>query len=127
MSNWINIVELEQTWYNKLKEMFDKVYINNAPQAFVEQTLNYAVVSIGNSISNTGAYKESYGYIYMYTRNKESVVQDSYRIEEIVNDVLALFPLTTDLFSAISPSIGYGTKEGEYTMAMVRFRIIINQ
>lgn len=127
MEKWINLVELEQTWYNKLSSLFEKVYVNNAPSTFVEQIKNYAIISIGNSISNTGAYKESYGYIYMYVRNKKSNVQDSKSLEKTLNSVLALFPLTTDLFSAISPSIGYGTKEGEFTMAMVRFRIIINQ
>lgn len=127
MEKWIDITRLEKTWYDALKKVCKNVYINNAPRASAEPLPEYIVVGIGSSIENEGAYKSSSCNIYLYVRCKKSGVQDTVRIDEMVNEVLSLFPMSNGLFSAISPRVGYGTRDGEFTLCVIRCKLVIKQ
>ena len=122
---WVDILQIEQYLYNAVSSIADAVYVTSSPAAVPEHQGSYIVLAMGGTVNNEGAYKRSYGHYYLYVRNKVSGVQDSTNIDTKTNQILALFPMATAYFSAISPSVSYGARVGEFTRIIIRFELRI--
>ena len=122
---WVDIVSIEQTLYGLMDGIADAVYVTNNPAAVPDKQMSYIVLAMGGTVTNEGAYKRSYGHFYLYVRNKVSGVQDSVEINRLSNEILGRFPIANDYFSAISESMSYGARVGEFTRIIIRFELRI--
>lgn len=122
---WVDILQLEHDIYERASGIADALYVTQNPAAVPDKQSSYIVMAIGGTVSNEGAYKRSYGHFYLYVRNKVSGVQDSVKIDDLSNKLLALFPMVSDYYSGISPSVSYGARVGEFTRIIIRFELRI--
>lgn len=122
---WVDILQIERDLVNRVSGIADAVYVTGNPAAVPEKQGSYIVLAMGGTVTNEGAYKRSWGHIYLYVRNKVSGVQDSVLIDSLMNRVLGVFPIATEYYSAISPTMSYGTRVGEFTRMIVRFELRI--
>lgn len=122
---WVDILQLERSIYDRVLGIADGTYVTSSPPAVPDKQNSYLVMAVGGTVSEEGAYKSSYGHFYLYVRNKASGVQDSVQIDTLANQLLNLFPMVTEYFSAISPSVSYGARVGDFTRIIIRFEIRI--
>ena len=125
VEKWVDIVQIEQSLYTLASGIADAIYVTSNPSAVPEKQNSYIVLAMAGTVTNEGAYKRSYGHFYLYVRNKVSGVQDSTTIDSLANQLLALFPIATAYYRAISPSMSYGARVGEFTRIIIRFEIRI--
>ncbi len=123
----VSIRDIEQTLYNTFADLAERVFINNSPPALDSPVNSYIVVDVANNVIDRGPYYDSYCYVYVNVRKRESGVQDSVKIDEIVNGVLSKLPICNDLFSMFGPSIGFGHNRGEFVETSIRCDVIIKQ
>lgn len=125
MAKWIDIVDIERSVRDTLKDVCDNVFINNAPVAVSEKMSSFIVADILGNVNDYHAYKNSYVYFTIYVRNRKSGVQDSVNIDALTNGVMELFPIKDDGYSIITPRLTYGRKVNDFVTATIRCEIII--
>lgn len=121
----IKLVDIERAIYNKLKGVSDNVYINNAPLATAEQKEDYIVIDFGNTIYNDGAYLSTTVIVYVFVRAKKSGVENSKRIDEIVNTLITEFPYTDNDVTILDPTLSIGVRVNDFTRSAISYRVII--
>lgn len=125
MGKWIDLAGMEKALTDTLSGIADRVFVTHNPTALPGRIGSYLVVSVGGEVSNEGAYKRSDGHVYALVRNKPGGARDSVRMDEVVDGVLGRFPIVTDYFSAISPSVSYAARVGEFSRMIIRFELRI--
>lgn len=121
----IPISDIERTLYEKLKKVSDNVYINNAPLATAERKQDYIVLDFGNNIYNEGAYLRTTAIVYVFVRTKLSGVEDSGRLNAIINSLITEFPYTDDHVTVIDPTVSVGVRVNDFTRNAISYRVII--
>lgn len=122
---YINIEHIEKTLYDKVSEIVGTTYVNVHPRANIERLKQFAMVRVARIINDHGAYKRTTAYVDIYVRLKDSDLEDSTKIHELTNKVMAIFPYSDDVFSAITPELTFGDIESEFTRVMIRTELII--
>lgn len=125
MALWVDIAGIEKSLYDEMKTLCPNVFVNNAPKSAPTAMGEFVVVNFGSAVYDRNAYKESYATIYLFVRNKRSSVENSARIAELSNKILTKLPIVTEKYSLTSPSVSYGTLNGEFTQTTIRCELLI--
>lgn len=122
---YIDIEYIDKTLYDKVSEIVGTTFVNVHPRANIERLNQFAMVRVSRIINDRGAYKSTTAFVDIYVRIKDSGVENITKINELTNKVMALFPYSDEVFSAITPELTFGDVEVEFTRVMIRMELII--
>lgn len=123
----VDIARIEQMLKSEFGGICERTFINNVPPALDSPVDSYLVIDAANNVLDRGPYLDTYCYIYVYVRKRESGVQDSPKIDAMVNQVLSKIPICNDLFSLYGTTVGFGRNRGDFVETMIRSDMIIKQ
>lgn len=117
--------------YNAAKTISDNVFVGNRPTAVTEQMKDFIVVSIPGQM-----YSMTYGYGYgnaptyctieSYVRLKKSGVEDVDKMEQFIEKIISIFPISDDIIIASRPSVMLRGSDGlGFSAALIRASLTI--
>jgi len=93
--------------YNTLSHI-SNVYIPNRPTSTPDAETSFIVVDITGTMSDKNAYQEASLRIDLFKKDFAGGVEDVQGLDNLYKSVIALFPIVTDKFTAISPRLVSG-------------------
>ncbi|HPC14124.1 MAG TPA: hypothetical protein PLN36_07140 [Bacteroidales bacterium] len=85
-----------------------KVYIPNRPTSNPDAETSFMVIDIPGTMSDRNAYQEASLRIDLFKKDFAGGVEDVQGLDNLYKSVIALFPIVTDNFTAISPRLVSG-------------------
>ncbi len=101
---------------NILQQLYDAVqgvsmhrFISDRPEAMQNGMTDFVIVDLPNGIYDRGdTYQESYCQISVFAKNKANGIEDTVKLDDMLNAICKLFPMNTSLFYASSPRLMTG-------------------
>lgn len=122
---WIDLENIEKTIYELVDAVVTKTYLQNNPIAVPEKVSDFAVVQLGDRITDLNAYKKTELTIYLYVREKKSTIEDTRKLHDISNAVLGLFPYSDERISVYSAEATYGGRMNDLSRVIIGCEMII--
>lgn len=94
--------------YNKLSDICPKVYITNRPTSTPVEETNFIVIDITGTMSNKNAYQEATLRIDLFRKDFAGGIEDVEGLDSLYSQLIVMFPIVTDKFTAISPRLVSG-------------------
>lgn len=112
----------------EMKDVSANIYVSDRPDAVQERMQDFAVVYIDTVYDRGDTYQESWCGVSVFARDRANAVERADRLDEMQRAVCAKFPITTELFSAVSPTLiaAGGDKLGFHWLT-VQARLIIKK
>lgn len=120
-----------QSLYGLGKLISDYVFTGNRPQATPQQMKEFVVVSIPSRLESStygGGYGVTSGYcnIEIYVKLKKSGIEDVNKMDEMVGELLEMFPYKDDLVQLSRPQIMLRGNDGlGFSAVLVRTELLI--
>jgi len=120
-----------QSLYGLGKLISDYVFTGNRPQATPQQMKEFVVVSIPSRLESStygGGYGVTSGYcnIEIYVKLKKSGIENVNKMDEMVGELLEMFPYKDDLVQLSRPQIMLRGNDGlGFSAVLVRTELLI--
>lgn len=103
------------------------VFAMHRPMAGGEQMKDMVVVSLSSEIDDEGPYQEAVLRIDLIVRDKDRMISDVARLEEMCDDAIARFPMDGGRFKAWKPRVQLKGSDGEgFTVWIILARVRVN-
>lgn len=117
-----------------LRSLFDMTsdivsdrFISTRPNAVGERMKEFLLIRLPQNIYDRGdTYQTTHGQIAIFVRDLQNGLENTLRLEQILSQILDLFPLVTDIFHGKQPTLLYGGSDGAgFHSLIIQFNIII--
>lgn len=103
------------------------VFSENRPESVTEQMREFIVVDIATKMYNHNPYQDAYVSIELYMRKKAKGLANTANMQAFADRVVELFPIVTDRFSIIKPSVMLrGSDMAGFTTWMITAKLYVN-
>lgn len=104
-------------------------FCNDRPSATMPGMEKFIVVRLPQGIRSASAiHSTSYCQIVVFAKDNAHGLEDTVTLDEMANEVCALFPIATPLFTAIEPKLLNGGNDGlGFHALIIQARLIINK
>lgn len=122
-----HISDVLESICKSLEGITDKVYSGKRPDAVQEQQKSFLVVSVPVGLDDQNAWQRGTLRISIYVRNKANGIENTKKLDAVLNAVAAKFPLVGERYSATNPSVVLKGYDGvAFDVWHVQCRLIIN-
>ena len=122
-------MEVLQSLYELTADITPNRFITTRPNAVGEQMEEFLLIRIPQPMRDQGdTYQSTYGQINVFVRDLQGGLENTFRLEELQQAVMALFPIVAERFSAIDPILLNGGADGAgFHSLIIQFSITINK
>ena len=104
-----------------------KVYVSSRPSATPDAEKDFIVIDIPGTMRDQNAYQEASLRIDLFKKDFAGGVEDVQGLDNLYKSVIALFPIVTDNFTAISPRlVSGGSDDKGFHYLMIYANILTN-
>lgn len=121
--------EILKNFYDLLKNVCQKRFINTRPENNSEQLSDYILIRMANGIQDHGAtYQTANLQIVVFVRDKTKGIEDTLTLQNKIDAITDLFPIITKRFSAIDANlIASGADNTGFHYAIIQTRLTIKK
>ena len=122
-------MEVLQSLYELTADITPNRFITTRPNAVGEQMEEFLLIRLPQPMRDQGdTYQSTYGQINVFVRDLQGGLENTFRLEELQQAVMALFPIVAERFSAIDPILLNGGADGAgFHSLIIQFSITINK
>lgn len=122
-------MEVLQSLYELTADIIPNRFITTRPNAVGEQMEEFLLIRLPQPMRDQGdTYQSTYGQINVFVRDLQGGLENTFRLEELQQAVMALFPIVAERFSAIDPILLNGGADGAgFHSLIIQFSITINK
>ncbi len=118
--------DILQSLYTILSSI-SKVYIPNRPSSTPDSESDFIVIDIPGTMKDQNAYQEASLRIDLFKKDFTGNIEDVNGLQGLYESVIALFPIVTDTFTAISPRlVAGGSDDKGFHYLMIYANILTN-
>lgn len=119
--------EVLQSLYGLTAGISENRFVSTRPNAVGEQMADFVLVRLPQTIYDRGdTYQSTKGQISVFARDFEYGLEDTVRLEEMQQAVLALFPIVTGRYHGKAPILVAGGSDGAgFHFLTIQFHITI--
>lgn len=101
----IDLTGIQQWLTTQTEGIAEKVFIDKIPKALSEDLRSYIYIIMGNRVMDYGAFKRVNVIISAVAKDRQPGYANKTEINRMVNEVMGLFPMVTEQWSLISPTV----------------------
>lgn len=102
-------------------------YAEHRPIGIGEQKDSISVVSLPAEIQNQGAYQNTEVRFDLIVRNRDGGISATDELQEMLDNLLGLFPIVEERYSITSPRLLFKGDDGNgFTVWVVQAHMVIN-
>lgn len=122
-------MEVLQSLYELAADITPNRFITTRPNAVGEQMEEFLLIRLPQAIYDQGdTYQTSRGQIVVFARDIQGGLENTFRLEEIQQAVMGLFPIVEKRYSATDPILLNGGSDGAgFHSLIIQFSITINK
>lgn len=107
-------LDVLQGLYNLLSPIAEKVFLTTRPSAVAEQVKDYIVLRMNNGLRDRAdTYQSGIAHVTLFARDKAGEIENTFRLQKMIDAFLALIPIRESLFTADRPrQVGGGGDSG---------------
>lgn len=127
------MAQIQYKRFNILKELdaitasiSDNRFVQTRPNAVGEQMQDFLLLRLPQAMRDRGdTYQTTYGQIAIFVRDINGM-ENTYRLEQMQEQVMNLFPIVNDLFHGKNPIMLASTSDGAgFHSLIIQFNITI--
>lgn len=120
-------MEVLQSLCELTAEISENRFISTRPNAVGEQMKDFLLIRLPQTIYDRGdTYQTTKGQIICFAKDVQGGLENTFRLEKMQSEVLALFPLITERYHAKSPLLTNGGSDGAgFHSLIIQFNITI--
>ena len=127
MSNRYYIGECLETVCGLMADVSQNVFAGHRPGAVGEQIKDFVVISLPVTIYNKNVQQLTTIRIEIATRNKATGIANIARLQEMLDALMAKFPIVERRFSVTSPNLVLKGNDGlGFTLWNVQAKLLVN-
>ncbi|MGJ7024916.1 hypothetical protein [Petrimonas sulfuriphila] len=116
--------DILQSLYTTLSGI-SKVYMPNRPTATPTEVTSFIVVDLPGTMRDLNAYQDATLRVDLFKKDFAGNIEDVNGLDALYKSVIALFPIVTDKFTAISPRLAAGGSDDKgYHFLMIYANIL---
>lgn len=117
-----------QSLYELTADITPNRFVTTRPNAVGEQMKDFLVISLNGMNDVADTYQLTRGRISVFVRDVQGGLENTVRLEEMQENITALFPISTPLFIATSPTLLPGGTDGTgFHSLIIQFNIRIHK
>ncbi|MCM1295396.1 MAG: hypothetical protein NC311_07615 [Muribaculaceae bacterium] len=103
-----------QGLHTLLSPIAEKVFLTTRPSAVSEQMKDYIVLRMNNGLRDRAdTYQTGIAHVTLFARDKSGEIENTFRLQQMMDAFLALIPIKQGLFTADRPrQVGGGGDSG---------------